>query len=220
MKYYGKTKKNNGFMMIFGLIVAGVSFYSGITQFGSSKSWIFIICGILFLIVSFYKTIQVVTEEGADEIGSFFGMKRHNVWKWEDCNYMFGDYRKIAPDVMVVVRSGNKNRNYVLERSCIPQVFDWAARANPNMKIEYYGVGEEEFADTELAKNRAKEGRTESVELRHVAEDFKNAKAEAKAAEAAAAARVARAEELAAYKRPRPGSMKFKKMNRKLKSIR
>ncbi len=199
--YYGKTRKNEGFMMIFGLVIAGLSLYSGITQLGTSKSFVFIICGLLFLTVTFYKTIQVITGEGADEIGSFFGMKRHNMWKWEECDYMFGNYKKVAPDVMVTIRRGNKNRNYILERRAVPQIFDWAAKANPNIKIEYYGVGEEEFDDTEIAKNKAKNGRTESVELRHVAEELKKTGR-------------------AAYKKPEPGRMKFKKPDRKLKSVR
>ena len=152
MEFYGKTKQKSKFIGVFGVIIAIFAFYQGFTHI-SNGGISYMLCGALILLLCFYYSKPVITKEGADDIAVYFGIKKHYLWRWEDIDFMFADYSKLAPNVMLLVRTKGKNRKYTMDRECIPQIIDWAYEANPKMRIEYYGVDSKEFADTALGKN-------------------------------------------------------------------
>ena len=125
-------------MPIFGLVVAALAFVKGFQNL-TSGGWTFIICGLLLILLSLYKMTPAISEEGADDEMSIAGIVRHNLWKWEEINYMFANFTKEAPYALLIIRKGNAHRKIKLSPDDIQQIFDWATERNDRMTIQYNG---------------------------------------------------------------------------------
>lgn len=185
MKIYGITKKQNKVMPIFGLVVAALAFVKGFQNL-TSGGWTFIICGLLLLILSLYKMTPVISEEGADDEISIAGIIKHNFWKWEDINYMFANFTKEAPNVLLIIRKGNATRKIKLSPDDIQQIFDWATERNDRMTIQYNGgrefkvksrttMSKEEY---EAANEAAKDAAMAPSNFHEFAQEAKKVKAQ------------------------------------------
>lgn len=160
MTVYGVVKERKKGTLIAGLCIAAIALVRGtMGLLSGGGGGVEVIIGLLILVLIAYKSSVEVTSAGVDEIANIVGVKKHNLWKWEEIRFINADFRVQAPYVLFTFFRENKSKKVRIEKKYVQKIFNWAKEVNPEIKIVHDSDNEYENAMTEAEYHAARMGK-------------------------------------------------------------
>lgn len=132
MKYFGIVKKRDQKVNILFAILSAYMLYLEVVR----HQWIYIPVIALVILACFFKKEHVISEEGVDIEYNLFGVKAHNIWKWNEVTTIHFDYEKAQPNVMLHIGKDIVTRTFIFPRSECHEIAVFAKKMNSKIYIE------------------------------------------------------------------------------------
>lgn len=146
MKYRGVVPERKTWVKAGIAVLAAYMIY----REAMSGQWIYVPVAVLVILACFFKKEHIVSEEGVDIAHSLFGIKMHNLWKWEEITTLHTDRKRARPNVMLHIGKDVVTRTFVMKPSDCQAAVELAARMNSRIYIENLTEEEQAKRDQEI----------------------------------------------------------------------
>lgn len=132
MKFVGITKKRDKKINYLFAVLAAYMLYLEILR----HQWVYIPVILLVILACFFEKDHVICDEGVDIEYRLFGIKVHNLWKWDAITTIHMDYKKAFPNVMVHIGKDIVTRTFIFQREQCGDIAALAKKKNSKIYIE------------------------------------------------------------------------------------
>lgn len=131
MEYFGIIPERKLWVKVAAIILALYTIYHALIN----NMWFYLPLGVILILATFSKRIQVVSEKGVDGIYILLGYKFHNLWTWDEILAVHKDSYKSMPNIELHFSKGVINRRFIFSRRDVEEITSLLKEIKPDIKV-------------------------------------------------------------------------------------